>query len=93
MTEKERIIQILMRAGFGAEGAAIAAEALLAENFHQQNKTADEPPGKWLKATPASQEYCSRCGLTPKMIFGILPDYCPHCGNRKSGEVKKLWLV
>lgn len=36
--------------------------------------------GKWVKPTPVSQEYCNQCGLTPKMIFGILPNYCPHCG-------------
>ena len=38
--------------------------------------------GKWIKPTPVSQEYCGQCGLTPKMIFGMLPNYCPHCGAK-----------
>lgn len=39
----------------------------------------------WVKATPYSQEYCTNCGLTPKTIFGILPNYCPHCGAKMDG--------
>ena len=43
--------------------------------------------GKWVKATPYSQEYCDQCGLTPKTIFGKLPPYFPHCGAKmESGE-------
>lgn len=38
--------------------------------------------GQWIKATPFSQEYCNKCGLTPKTIFGILPPYCPNCGAK-----------
>lgn len=38
--------------------------------------------GEWVKATPCSQEYCNQCGLTPKMVFGILPNFCPHCGAK-----------
>ena len=38
--------------------------------------------GEWIKPTLCSQEYCSQCGKIPKMIFGILPDYCPHCGTK-----------
>lgn len=43
--------------------------------------------GEWIKPTPCSQEYCNQCGLTPKMIFGLLPNFCPHCGAdmRKDG--------
>lgn len=42
--------------------------------------------GKWIKATPYSQEYCNQCGLTPKTIFGKLPPFCPNCGaNMKGG--------
>lgn len=42
--------------------------------------------GKWIKPTRYSQEYCNQCGMTPKMIFGILPDYCPHCGAKMKGD-------
>ena len=41
--------------------------------------------GKFIKPTPCSQEYCNQCGLTPKMVFGILPKYCPHCGAKMDG--------
>lgn len=42
--------------------------------------------GEWVKPTPCSQEYCSQCGLTPKMVFGMLPNYCPHCGAKMDGK-------
>lgn len=38
--------------------------------------------GEWVKPSLHSQEYCSQCGETPKMIFGLLPNYCPHCGAK-----------
>lgn len=41
--------------------------------------------GKWIKATPYSQEYCNQCGLTPKTIFGKLPPFCPNCGAKMKG--------
>ena len=41
--------------------------------------------GEWVRATPCSQEYCTQCGKSPKLIFGILPDYCPHCGAKMKG--------
>jgi hypothetical protein len=44
--------------------------------------------GKWIKATPCSQEYCNQCGLTPKTIFGKLPPFCPNCGAKMKGENK-----
>ena len=44
--------------------------------------------GEWIKPTPCSQEYCNQCGLTPKMVFGILPNYCPHCGAKMDGGNK-----
>ena len=42
--------------------------------------------GKWIKPTPCSQEYCNQCGLTPKMVFGMLPNYCPNCGAKMDGK-------
>lgn len=42
--------------------------------------------GKWIKATPYSQEYCNQCGLTPKTIFGKLPPFCPNCGAKMKGS-------
>lgn len=41
--------------------------------------------GEWIKATPHSQEYCNKCGLTPKTIFGKLPPFCPNCGAKMKG--------
>lgn len=47
----------------------------------------DVKHGEWIKATPCSQEYCNQCGLTPKTIFGILPNYCPNCGAKMDKKV------
>ena len=41
---------------------------------------------EWIKATKYSQAYCSNCRLTPKTLFGMLPPYCPNCGNKMSNE-------
>lgn len=41
--------------------------------------------GKWVKPSPASETNCSRCGRTPKMLFGYLPEFCPHCGADMRG--------
>lgn len=42
--------------------------------------------GRWHKATPCSQEFCTNCGLRPKTNFGWLPPYCPHCGAKMDGD-------
>lgn len=42
--------------------------------------------GAWIKPTEASESICSECRRTPKMVFDILPDYCPHCGTKMDGE-------
>ena len=40
----------------------------------------------WVKPTPQSEPYCSNCGMGAHMLFGILPDFCPHCGvNMEEG--------
>ncbi len=36
--------------------------------------------GKWLKPSEFSNPICSNCSKPPKMLFGMLPDYCPWCG-------------
>ena len=36
--------------------------------------------GEWIRKTPYSEPECSQCGRTPKMLFGYLPEFCPHCG-------------
>jgi len=45
----------------------------------------------WVKPSLGSQEFCSNCKLTAKMIFGILPPFCPHCGSPMKEEVYKLY--
>lgn len=45
--------------------------------------TADVRPvkrGRWVKRPPFSESECSNCGKPPKLLFGMLPDYCPWCG-------------
>lgn len=42
--------------------------------------------GKWVKPSEYSQVVCSRCGKTPKTLFGILPDFCPNCGADMRGK-------
>lgn len=43
--------------------------------------------GEWIKRTPYSEPECSRCGRCPKVVFGMLPDFCPHCGvDMRGGE-------
>ena len=46
---------------------------------------------QWIKPSPASQEFCSSCRKTPKMIFGMLPKFCPHCGELMDKEVRTLY--
>lgn len=36
--------------------------------------------GEWIKRTQCSEPECSKCGRCPKLVFGMLPDFCPHCG-------------
>lgn len=55
------------------------------------NLTPNRNSADWIKPTPCSQEYCGHCGLTPKMLFGMLPTYCPHCGTKKTGKVVKIY--
>ena len=46
--------------------------------------------GDWIKPSASSQECCSQCGRSPKMLFGLLPEYCPHCGSRNKAGCYKL---
>lgn len=41
--------------------------------------------GEWIKRTQGSEPECSRCGRCPKLVFGMLPDFCPHCGADMRG--------
>lgn len=41
----------------------------------------------WIKPTPVSQSYCSHCGTSPKVAFGIIPPYCPWCGSHNGEKV------
>ena len=41
--------------------------------------------GEWIKRTPCSEPECSRCGRCPKLVFGMLPDFCSHCGADMRG--------
>lgn len=41
--------------------------------------------GQWIKRTPDSEPECSKCGRCPKLVFGILPDFCPRCGSDMRG--------
>ena len=45
----------------------------------------------WIKPTKVSQEFCSNCGLAPKMVFGMLPKFCPNCGSPMKEEVYNQW--
>lgn len=38
--------------------------------------------GKFIKRTPCSEPECDQCGKCPKLVFGMLPNYCPHCGAK-----------
>ena len=54
--------------------------------LYEYPKTAE-----WVKPTEVSQEFCSNCKHTAKMLFGILPPFCPHCGSPMKEEVYKLY--
>lgn len=45
----------------------------------------------WTQATQYSEPYCSNCGMSPQMNFGMLPEFCPHCGKHMKEEVYKLY--
>ena len=42
--------------------------------------------GEWIRRTPHSEAECNQCGRCPKLVFGMLPDYCPHCGAKMKGK-------
>ena len=45
----------------------------------------------WIKPTSVSSEFCQHCGLSPKMVFGMLPTFCPHCGYKMDlGTIKQF---
>ena len=41
--------------------------------------------GEWIKRTQYSEPECNRCGKCPKLVFGMLPDFCPNCGADMRG--------
>lgn len=41
--------------------------------------------GEWGKISHISDASCSKCGRSPKMLFGYLPEFCPHCGADMRG--------
>ena len=49
-------------------------------------KYVPERRGEWIKTTPCSEPECSRCGKCQKLVFGMLPDFCPHCGAKMTKE-------
>ena len=42
--------------------------------------------GEWTKPSMLSDPCCSRCKRPTKMMFGVLPLYCPNCGAKMDGE-------
>ena len=46
--------------------------------------------GKWIKRTKYSEAECDQCGRSPKLVFGMLPEYCPHCGAYMNVEEENL---
>lgn len=55
------------------------ATDLFYKGWRKQNE------GEWIKPTSFSKEFCSECRLTPKMLLGLLPKYCPNCGAKMKG--------
>jgi hypothetical protein len=55
------------------------AEALYNAGYRKQSE------GEWIKPTSFSQTLCSKCRMTPKMLLGLLPKYCPNCGAKMKG--------
>ena len=55
---------------------------IINRNRSRRTERRKQSEGEWIKATPCSQEYCNKCGLTPKTIFGKLPPFCPNCGAK-----------
>lgn len=55
------------------------ADALIANGMTIRER------GEWIKRTPCSEPECSKCGRCPKLVFGMLPDFCPHCGRDMRG--------
>lgn len=33
---------------------------------------------------------CHKCGKSSKLLFGILPDYCPYCGTKLNEDVEDI---
>ena len=59
-------------------------------NLIEKAPTCGGKQGNWIKPSVSSQECCSQCGRSPKMLFGLLPEYCPHCGSRNKAGCYKL---
>ena len=45
-------------------------------------KDEKQSEGEWIKPTSFSQTLCSKCRMTPKMLLGLLPKFCPNCGAK-----------
>ena len=45
----------------------------------------ERPAGKWIKEEDRVHSKCSLCGFK-YADYGILFDYCPHCGARMEEE-------
>lgn len=55
-------------------------------DFLNDVDVAEVKHGKFIKRTPCSEPECDQCGKCPKLVFGMLPNYCPHCGAKMDGE-------
>lgn len=71
-----------IRESYYGKADYLFAKKLFEDGYRKQSEKQEEV---WVKPSQCSEPVCSRCGKCPKMVFGMLPPYCPHCGKKMKG--------
>ena len=79
---KQRLVELLRETFEYTKGVCIDFDEAVEINADHliANGVTIRERGEWIKRTPCSEPECSKCGRCPKLVFGMLPDFCPHCG-------------
>lgn len=74
----KKLVRLLIKAGVTMFPTQVASALI-------QEGVTIKQTGRWIKRTDCSEPECEVCGRCPKLVFGILPDFCPHCGAIMQG--------
>ena len=98
MTDREKLIELLMQKGFGVEGASIASDHLLANGVAIADKTAEVEKTQWIPVAERLPENDTTVLVyRPTMAIKIMPSYyynrfCAGALNLYGDEVITHWM-